>query len=272
MPWIRFVRHIRHMRMSCERPSRRCRRTACSNRGRIRRASAPTSSAESWGPQLTLQRSEVIDGLAIDTVGDVEILFSTQAAPIDDQLQYFSGNDLRPFVVDLPPTGTGKFGRGAKRIKSRRGIGDFCIADPWAREFGAEVMDDYVVARPFDPNMEGQKKLVISGFRQAVGGTPHLRTCMSMNEPVATTVAARVKFGMATYIPDPSTGGGALGPITWSAEEPLSLPFNGKPISADHKIPFPPMKFFGTKAIVAQWWFKLPGGPVYVGPLCVLRL
>lgn len=221
--------------------------------------------------QLTLQRSEVIDGLAIDTVGDLEILFSTQAAPIDDQLQYLSGDERRPFVVDLPPTGTGKFGRGAKRMKSRRGIGDFCIADPWAREFGAEVIDDYIVARPFDSTMEGDKKLVVSGFRQSIGGNPILRTCMSMNEPLTMTVAARVKFGMTKYIPDPSTGGGALGPITWFAEGPLSIPFTGKPISADHKIPFPPMKFFGDKAIVAQWWITT-GGQVFVGPLCVLRL
>ena len=81
---------------------------------------------------------------------------------------------------------------------------------------------------------------------------------------------ARVKFGMTSYTELPD-GGGKVGDITWFSEQPQVIPFDGSPVSADHKIPTFMPPFNGKRAIVAQWWVNW-GANVFVSPLCVLRL
>jgi len=220
--------------------------------------------------QLNLQRSDVIDGLAIDTESGVQILFSTHAADVHEQMQYFSGGQTRLFAVEVPP-GSGEHATGGKVLKSRKALGDFCVGDPWVRTpVNGQVLDDYIVARPLDPAMVGEKKLVASGFRQVIDKQLLMRTCMSMNNPPAQPLVARVKFGMTTYTPTPN-GGATVGTIVWFSEPPQLIPFDGRPVSADHDIPTLGPQFTGKRAIVAQWSIKL-GNQVFVAPLCVLRL
>ena len=242
------------------------------------------------GPNNVLE----IDGLAIDIEEDKEeIMLSTPTASEANQLRYvrFEGDavdlSVRPVVFRIGP---GRYGTGGSRLRAGRSLGDFCVRDPNPQLGGRPVIDDFQIARRFEP-LEGNDpefmQLSASGFRHAwetrrliraikecrrLIPTPwkpipgvFMRTSMSWRNARGRQGLATIVWRVVDYDGVFYDNAAAMA-VGWNTR---NLLFNGDPLVADLPIP---RALTGSRGIIAQWFLETDQGELVWSPLLALRL